>query len=143
MIVRTYSELSKLKTFEERFQYLKLSGGIGRSTFGIDRYLNQIFYSSSEWKDIRQKVIHRDNGCDLGISGYEIYYRVLIHHMNPISIDDFLSNSELILDPEFLITTTHDTHNAIHFGVEKLIPKVVVERSPGDTRLWGRVNHGR
>lgn len=136
MKIRSYSELSLLDTFDERFEYLKLSGGIGRSTFGFDRYINQSFYKSKEWKDIRNFVISRDNGCDLGIPGYEIHIELLIHHMNPMSIKDIVFKNAVILDPEFLITTTHNTHNAIHYGVDKLIPKVVTERSPGDTRLW-------
>lgn len=136
MKIRSYSELSNFETFEERFEYLKLGGGVGRSTFGFDRYLNQRFYRSKEWKDIRQFVIYRDNGCDLGIPGYEIHVELLIHHMNPLTIRDITDKNDDLLNPDFLITTTHNTHNAIHYGVEKLIPKVVVQRSPGDTKLW-------
>lgn len=134
--IRTYTELSCLETFEERFQYLKLGGGIGRATFGFDRHINQTFYTSPEWQRVRQYVIYRDNGCDLGIDGYEIHVRPLIHHMNPMTIDDILNKEAWILDPDYLITTTHNTHNALHFGTEKLYPKVVTERSPGDTDLW-------
>lgn len=136
MRVRAYSELSQIHDFEERFQYLKLGGGVGRATFGFDRYINQQFYMSREWHDVRQHVIYRDNGCDLGVSGYEIHASPLIHHMNPIDVNDILQHAEWILDPEFLITTTHNTHNAIHYGVNTLVPKVVIERKPNDTKLW-------
>lgn len=134
--IRAYSELSQIDVFEDRFQYLKLGGGVGRATFGFDRYINQQFYMSREWHDVRQHVIYRDNGCDLGVSGYEIHISPLIHHMNPIDVNDILQHSEWILDPEFLITTTHNTHNAIHYGTNTLIPKVVTERKPNDTKLW-------
>jgi hypothetical protein len=133
---RSYSELSKLYTFEERFEYLKLDGEVGRSTFGFDRYLNQKFYASYAWKQARREVILRDNGCDLGIYGYEIYGGLLIHHMNPMVIEDILHGEEWILSTEYLITTTQMTHNAIHYGDEKLLPKIVTERSPNDTKLW-------
>ena len=133
---RSYSELVKLNTFEDRFEYLKLSGGIGRATFGFDRHINQRFYGSKEWEDVRQHVIFRDEGCDLGIIGYEIHVGPLIHHMNPMTVDDIIHKEAWILDPEFLITTTHNTHNAIHFGGKNLAPKVVIERKPRDTILW-------
>lgn len=133
---KSYSELKSFSTFDERFEYLKLSGGIGRSTFGFDRYINQQFYTSREWKDIRQYVIVRDLGCDLGIAGYEIHINPLIHHMNPMGIDDILHKEAWILNPDFLILTTHNTHNAIHFGTKKLYPKVVIERRPRDTIPW-------
>lgn len=136
MMIKTYSELAQFQSFDDRFEYLKLGGGVGRSTFGFDRYLNQKFYKSSEWKDVRQYVITRDNGCDLGIPGYDIYVSLIIHHMNPIDVNDIINNIDDVLNPEFLITTTQYTHNAIHFGVEKLEPKVVTQRSPGDTKLW-------
>lgn len=136
MRIRTYSELRQIQIFDDRFEYLKLGGGVGRSTFGFDRYLNQKFYKSREWKDIRHFVIARDNGCDLGIPGYEIHVDLCIHHMNPIGIDDIANKIDDVLNPEYLITTTHYTHNAIHYGVEKLTPKVVTKRSPGDTKLW-------
>ena len=135
-MIRRYSELSTLETWDERFEYLKLGGGIGRVTFGFDRYINQRFYGSREWKDVRQFVIFRDNGCDLGVEGYEIHVNPLIHHMNPMSINDILNKSEWILDPEYLITTVHSTHNDIHYGVDKKVPKVVIERTPNDTKLW-------
>lgn len=124
------------ETFEERFNYLKLGGGVGYATFGFDRHINQRFYMSREWQDARYFVINRDNGCDLGIPGYEIHISPLIHHMNPMNVEDILHHEEWIIDPEFLITTTHNTHNAIHYGVDRLIPKTVTERKPHDTKLW-------
>lgn len=134
---RSYSELSKFKTFDERFEYLKLGGGVGHATFGFDRYINQQFYLSREWQDVRQKVILRDDGCDLGVNGYEIYVGpLLIHHMNPMNVEDIVHGEDWILDPEFLITTTHNTHNAIHYGVRDAYPKVVIQRTPEDTKLW-------
>jgi hypothetical protein len=136
MRIRTYSDLRRIQTFEERFTYLSLRGQVGRSTFGFDRWVNQTFYTSRQWREIRQHVILRDEGCDLAVSGYDISSRLLIHHMNPISIDDIVNFNESILDPEFLITTTHDTHNAIHYGDESLLRKRYVERSSGDTKLW-------
>lgn len=136
MMTRTYLEMVRFDTFEERFEYLKLGGGVGRSTFGFDRYINQQFYASREWKDIRNHVILRDNGCDLGVEGYEIHDSPLIHHINPMVPEDIIHGETWILDPEFLITTTHNTHNAIHYGGESLIPKVVAERVPNDTKLW-------
>lgn len=134
--IRKYSELENLNTFESRLEYLKLGGGVGRATFGFDRYINQRFYSSREWKDVRRHVILRDNGCDLGILGYEIYAELLVHHMNPMLPDDILGRDLGMLDPEFLITTTHVTHNAIHYGLDDPYPKVVLERTPEDTKLW-------
>lgn len=135
-MIRSYSELVNLHTFEERFEYLRLHGEVGRSTFGFDRFLNQRFYQSREWKDVRDFVIVRDNGCDLGVYGYEIYEHPLIHHINPMSVDDVIHGEDWILDPEHLITTTHRTHNAIHYSDVSLLPRVVVERSRGDTKLW-------
>lgn len=135
-MTKTYSELSRLETFEERFEYLKLGGYVGRSTFGFDRYLNQNFYTSREWEIARRDVIARDNGCDLGIRGYEIHHGPLIHHMNPISVDDILNREDWILNPEYLITTTHRTHNNIHFGAKNPYPNVVLSRTPNDTKLW-------
>lgn len=137
MSIRCYSELSKLMTFEERFRYLQLSGAVGEDTFGFDRYLNQIFYRSPEWKAVRDIVIARDNGCDLGVDGYDIFGRVLIHHMNPISKEDILlKRTDTLLNPEFLICTTHNTHNAIHYGDESLLIKAPVERRKNDTCPW-------
>lgn len=135
-MIRTFTELSRLQTFEERFRYLALNGSVGRATFGFDRYINQQFYRSRQWKMIRNHVIARDEGCDLGMRGYEIYDRILIHHINPIAKADIVEGVEDILEPEFLITTTHQTHNAIHYGDENLIPKALIERRPGDTALW-------
>lgn len=136
MSIKTYSELITLPTFEERFQYLRLNGAVGESTFGFDRYLNQIFYRSQKWKDIRDFVIIRDNGCDLGVEGYEIYGRILIHHMNPITVKDIEHESEFLLDPEYLITTVHNTHNAIHYGDENLLITAPIERTKNDTCPW-------
>lgn len=135
-MIRTYSELSKLQTFEERYAYLKLSGTVGKDTFGYDRYLNQIFYRSQEWKSIRDKVIIRDEGCDLGVDGYEIHGRIYIHHMNPIILKDIENKTEFLLNPEYLITTTHSTHNAIHYGDESLLPLIPKERTANDTCPW-------
>lgn len=136
MKIRTYSELSKLQTFEERYNYLRLRGDIGKETFGFDRWFNQHFYRSAEWKRIREKVILRDNGCDLGIIGREIPSRIIIHHINPISLKDIESGSDLLFDPDNLITTTHITHNAIHYGDENLLIHDPIERKPGDTCPW-------
>lgn len=138
-MIKTYSELSELKTFEERFEYLRLDGEVGRDTFGFDRIFNQRFYRSVEWKRIRNEVIIRDNGCDLGIEGHEIYgQRILIHHMNPISLEDLERRSDILLNPEYLITTVHSTHNAIHYGDIDLIPRMPIERTKNDTCPWKR-----
>lgn len=134
--IRTYTELSRLETFEDRFDYLSLKGMVGQDTFGFDRYLNQGFYKSREWKNIRSHVIVRDKGCDLGVDGYEIRAHLLVHHMNPVMRDDILHGEEWIIDPEFLITTSHQTHNAIHYGDKRLLPRGPIVRQPGDTRLW-------
>ena len=134
--IRTYSELITLPTFEERYRYLKLSGRIGEDTFGFDRYLNQVLYHSQEWKRIRDFVIIRDNGCDLGVEGYEIHGRILIHHMNPITAKDIERRSDILLNPEYLISTVHNTHNAIHYGDEGLLMKAPIERKPNDTCPW-------
>ena len=136
--IRTYTELSQLTTFDERFEYLRLGGGVGRSTFGFDRHVNQLFYTSKEWQDLRYHVISRDDGCDLGIPGYEIQVGPLIHHITPMGLEDIVNHEEWILNPEFLITTTHDTHNAIHYGAVSPYPKVVLHRTSGDTQLWRR-----
>lgn len=136
MSIRTYSELITLQTFEERFKYLQLNGQVGKDTFGFDRYINQNFYRSLEWKRVRDKVILRDNGCDLGVEGYEIHGRILIHHMNPITIRDIESMSEYLLNPEYLISTVHNTHNAIHYGDESLLITVPIERTKNDTCPW-------
>ncbi len=134
--IKTYSELSRLETFEERFDYLSLAGTVGEATFRFDRWVNQQFYTSRQWKQVRYEVISRDNGCDLGVPGYEIGIYLLIHHMNPITIDDIYNGEDYILNPEFLITTTRKTHNAIHYGGEIKTPRVVLQREPGDTQLW-------
>lgn len=136
MTIRTYSELKRLETFEERYRYLSLRGQPGEATFGFDRWMNQEFYRSIEWKQARQKVILRDEGCDLGMEGYEIYGRLTIHHMNPMAVDHIRQGDPSIIDLEFLITTTHRTHNAIHYGDESQLPRVFVPRSRGDTKLW-------
>lgn len=134
--IKNYTELSKLNTFIERFNYLKLNGKVGLDTFGHDRYLNQRFYKTREWKAIRDYVIVRDMGCDLGIDGYEIYDKILVHHMNPISLEDILQNQEHILDPEYLICVSEKTHQAIHYGDEKLLPKDPIIRYKNDTTPW-------
>ena len=138
MIIRTYSELITLPTFNERFQYLKLNGQVGGSTFGFDRYLNQLFYKSDEWLRLRDQIIIRDNGCDLGIEGREIHGRILIHHMNPIRKEDILNRSRYLLDPEFLICTVKRTHDAIHYGDENLLLTIPKERRKNDTCPWRR-----
>lgn len=135
-LMRTYTELMELRTIQERFEYLKLRGRVGDKTFGIDRYINQAFYTSWQWRHIRQKIIARDFGCDLGIDGYDIHSGLYIHHMNPMSVQDIVDGDESILDPEYLITTTLVTHNAIHYGDASQVPRLMVERRPGDTKLW-------
>jgi hypothetical protein len=134
--IRRYSELSKLETFEERFDYLRLGGITGRATFGFDRWVNQRFYKSIDWELIRNAVIVRDHGCDLGILDREIHTQLLVHHMNPISLDMILHGEDSILDPNFLITTSLRTHNAIHYGDKNLLSLEPVERKRGDTTLW-------
>lgn len=136
-IIRTYSELRELKTFEERFKYLKLGGVVGVETFGFDRYFNQKFYTTTEWKQLRNHIIVRDLGCDLGCEDHEIFgQRIIIHHMNPIDLEDIEKKSDFLLNPEFLITTIHSTHNAIHYGDESLIITAPVERRRNDTCPW-------
>lgn len=134
--MKTYSELIRLATFEERFRYLRLSGGVGYETFGFDRYLNQKFYASTEWKRVRDAVILRDNGCDLGVSDRIIGGKVLIHHMNPLTRDDILNRNDKLMNPEFLICVSHATHNAIHYGSEDLLVTTPPERKPNDTCPW-------
>lgn len=135
-MIRSYSELSRFNTFKERYEYLKLGANVGDVTFGFNRGVNQDFYSSYEWRNARDVVILRDNGCDLGISGYEIYAEILIHHMNEMTIDDIVHGEPWIVDPEYLITTTKMTHNAIHYGRADPYPRVVTSRTPNDTKLW-------
>ena len=134
--IKTYSELITIPTFEERFEYLKLDGQVGVETFGFNRYLNQAFYKSDEWLSIRDYVITRDNGCDLGMEGYEIYGQILIHHINPITKDDIIQRSRILLDPENLITTVKRTHDAIHYGDSNLLMKAPIERRKNDTCPW-------
>lgn len=134
--LRSYSELRRCSTFEERFAYLSLKGEVGEATFGFDRWINQQFYRSRQWKQAREYVIVRDNGCDLGIPGYDIHSDLLVHHMNPVTAEDLIRGDEWVLDPEFLITTTHRTHNAIHYGDASLLREAPVQRRPGDTKLW-------
>lgn len=134
--IRSYSELIHFLTFEERFDYLSLSGMIGTTTFGFDRYLNQKLYTSTEWNKIRNHVIVRDNSCDLGILERDIFKWVVVHHMNPITIEDLEEGRDIVLDPEFLICTSRNTHNAIHFGNKDSLVKLPIERRKGDTTPW-------
>lgn len=135
--IKTYSELMNFSTFEERYRYLKLDGVVGEDTFGFDRYLNQKFYRSAEWKRIRDEVIVRDNGCDLGISDRPIRAgRILIHHMNPVTVEDVKHATDTLLNPEYLISVTHETHNAIHYGDEDKLMKDPIVRKPNDTCPW-------
>lgn len=136
MSIKTYSELILLPTFEERFKYLQLNGRIGDDTFGFDRYINQKFYRSAEWKRIRDYIIIRDNGCDLAVDGYEIHGRILIHHINPITISDIKFSTEYLMNPDYLICVTHSTHNAIHYGDEKQIITGPIVRAKNDTCPW-------
>jgi hypothetical protein len=135
-MIRTYSELIRLRTFEERFEYLKLGGVVGRETFGFERYVNQTFYRSREWKHVRREVIIRDNGCDLAFDGLSIFGKVIVHHINPITIEDIEEGRDCIFDMQNLICTSHNTSNAIHYGDASLLSKTHVERTRGDTRLW-------
>ena len=136
--IKCYSELMLLPTFQARYKYLRLNGEVGKETFGFDRYMNQFFYRSPEWRRVRDFVITRDEGCDLGIPGREIFGRIVIHHMNPIRPEDIRNRSDLLLDPEYLITTIHDTHLAIHYGDEHLLLQEPVEHRPNDTCPWKR-----
>jgi hypothetical protein len=138
MITRCYTELKRLKTFEERYEYLKLDGVVGVSTFGFDRYLNQMLYTSKRWKRTRSDIIVRDGACDLGIEGRDIYDRIMIHHMNPMDKEDFDLDNDDFYNPEFLICSAYPTHNAIHFGDEKLLTRLPVERKRNDTCPWKR-----
>lgn len=136
MKIRSYTELIKYKTFMDRFHYLQLKGRVGETTFGFDRYLNQILYTSPRWRSTRDKVIIRDDARDLGVKDYEIQGRIIVHHMNPITIEDLELERDIVFDPEYLITSSHLTHNAVHFGNEELLPKPLIVRRPNDTRLW-------
>lgn len=135
-VIRTYTELSKLKTFKERYDYLRLAGKVCDKTFGAERYLNQNFYTGCRWREVRDYVIIRDNGCDLGVEGYDIPRHIIIHHMNPISIGDIEDEKPEIYDPEFLICVSERTHNAIHYGDENQLPKELIIRRPNDTVPW-------
>lgn len=137
-IIRTYSELITLPTFEERYRYLRLGGRVGKETFGFDRYINQIFYKSDEWLSLRNEIIIRDNGCDLGMPDREIEGRILIHHMNPITVQDVINRTEFLLNPEYLICTIKGTHDAIHYGDESSLILVPRERTKNDTCPWRR-----
>lgn len=138
MSIKTYSQLIRLPTFEDRFEYLKLKGSVGKDTFGHDRYLNQIFYSSMEWRRLRDEIIIRDNGCDLGVEGREIGGKVYIHHLNPLGANDILTHSEYLVNPEYLICVSFETHNAIHYGDINLLPGDPIERKRNDTCPWRR-----
>mgnify|MGYP003399573230 FL=1 len=136
MSIRTYSELITIPTFEERFEYLQLKGSVGKDTFGYDRYLNQVLYRSPEWKRLRNQIIIRDGGCDLACDGYDIYGKVLIHHLNPITVEDVLARSRKVFDPDNLVCVTHNTHNAIHYGDSDLLVTGVITRTKNDTCPW-------
>ena len=137
MTIKTYSDLVKMDSFEERFEYLKLGdGSVGKDTFGYDRYLNQLFYKTKEWKRLRDEIIIRDCGCDLGVEGFEIQGKIIIHHMNPITKDDILNRSDYLMNPEFLICTTHLTHEAIHYSDASILQTRPIERSKNDTCPW-------
>lgn len=138
MSIKTYSQLIRLPTFEDRFEYLKLKGSVGKDTFGHDRYLNQVFYSSMEWRRLRDEIIIRDNGCDLGIEGRQIGGKVYIHHLNPLGVNDILTHSEYLVNPEYLICVSFETHNAIHYGDINLLPRDPIERKRNDTCPWRR-----
>ena len=136
MVIRTYNELTSLRTFDERYEYLKLNGRVSDLTFGFDRYLNQVFYKSQIWQDTRRDIIVRDLGCDLGLEGYDINGGILVHHMNPIKIEDIRDRTDYLLNPNYLICTCLRTHNAIHYGNSS--PNIITERSRGDTCPWKR-----
>ena len=138
MTIRTYSELIRFPTFKERFRYLQLQSIVGKETFGFDRYLNQAFYRSDEWKRIRNMVIVRDNGNDLAFNGHEIYGRIIVHHLNPVTVDDIVNRTKFLLDPEYLVCVTPETHNAIHYGDESQLIAMPPQRKPGDTCPWKR-----
>ena len=138
MSIRTYSELITIPTFEERFEYLQLKGSVGKDTFGYDRYLNQVLYRSPEWKRLRNQIIIRDDGCDLAYDGYDIYDKVLIHHLNPITVEDVLARSRKVFDPDNLVCVSHSTHNAIHYGNVDLLVTGPIIRTKNDTCPWRR-----
>ena len=134
--MRKYSELIRIPTFEERYEYLRIGGLVGDSTFGFERYLNQMLYTSQKWRRLRNQIIIRDNGCDLALDGYEIQGQIIVHHINPLVIEDLKEISDEIFDPEYLVCTSLMTHNAVHYGDKNLLPKPLVERRPGDTCPW-------
>lgn len=136
MMIKTYSELIRFKTLEERYRYLWIGGRVGEETFGFDRWMNQVFYKDPRWRDIRDEVITRDNGCDLGLEGYDIHGKIFVHHMNPVTKDDILYNFDSLLNPEFLISTSKRTHDAIHYGNEDLLPQSPIVRTRNDTCPW-------
>lgn len=135
-MMKNYTNLSKLNTFKERFEYLKLEGSVGNTTFGVNRYINQTFYSSNKWKSTRDQIIIRDNGCDLGVSGWEIYDKIYIHHITPITLEDILNDLDVLYDPENLICCSYLTHAGIHYGNDSFYEDIFSERKPGDTILW-------
>lgn len=134
--IRSYSELSRLETFQQRFDYLRLVGSVGVSTFGFDRYLNQTLYKSPRWKSVRDLIILRDNGCDLGVPGYEILHQITVHHINPITPEEIINGADMIFDPNFLVCVSHKTHMAIHYGDEDFTYLLPADRRPGDTKPW-------
>lgn len=135
-MIRRYSELIRLPTFEERFEYLKLCGNVGESTFGFDRYLNQALYTSQKWRTTRDEVLIRDNACDMGLEDWPINGKIIVHHMNPLTLEDIENMPDEIFDPEYLVCVSHNTHQAIHYGDASLLPKLPIERKPGDTCPW-------
>ena len=135
-MIRTYRKLRQLSSFEDRYEYLRIAGKVGMDTFGYDRYLNQLLYTSGRWRRTRDGIITRDNGCDLGIKGHEIYGKIIIHHMNPITIEDVELDREEIYDPNLLITTSSNTHQAIHYGDKSLLPRLPLVRTKNDTCPW-------
>lgn len=136
MKIRRYSELISYNNFEDRYKYLQLKGQVGLDTFGLDRYLNQTLYRSYRWRKTRDQIIIRDNGCDLGVDGFDIFGKIIVHHMNPLTLEEIEEDSDTIYDPEYLICVSHMTHNAIHYGDERLLPQLPIERIPNDTCLW-------
>lgn len=140
-MIKTYSELIQFKTLEERYRYLRIGGRVGEETFGFDRWMNQVFYKDPRWRDIRDEVITRDNGCDLGLEGYDIHGKIFVHHMNPVTKDDIFHNFDSLLNPEFLISTSKRTHDAIHYGNEDLLPQSPIVRTRNDTCPWKHGKH--
>ena len=135
-MIRRYTDLIQYDSFVERYRYLKLNGQVGIDTFGLDRYLNQTLYRSYKWRKVRNQIIMRDNGCDLGMDGFDIFGKIIVHHMNPLTLEQIEDDSDDIYNPEFLICVSHITHNAIHYGDENLLPQLPIERTANDTCLW-------